>query len=874
MLPNGRASASVPARSGERLPSEEAEPPHVLQRRISKDKLTLKELYGLADRQLHNFDEGHAIGWLVRAAKLGYRHGRYYRRPTLEALPPSSQPGDATTTAAQPTGGKPLPPAMVAVLQRLQPIVEAGHMHPTSLARLTLAVGAMSLPLPDMTRRLAEEAQRGAAYGNAIDVSMMAQGFARLLYAEPVSALVQVAADRAAGFGTKSLAGMAWAGAVVQLRDDGSLLALIEEAVERGEALDAQSINHLLYSMARLQLGQSRLLGSLLPYVSQHHRGFSPHDLVSSLAALAMLRPLGRQQLAVGWLEEDAVMRLSVQALRCVQLMDATDLAYLAKAVATYAQAGTRADDMEPLVEVVASQSLRQLRQLDGPYISGLVWSFAKLQYRERDVLSQLYEEAGTKVHQLGQELLAGLLWSIASLRYHHGGIVARLRSRLRDFAPEEVTYLTISTTVWAHAVLRVQDEDPLNGPLLAQAISRVGEAAVKSVAHLAWGSALLGWPHGDLMEALALDLQRRQLRDLAAHDCANAAWGFALAGLPEPGGVLDALSRHFLACAVKPLADGESGCDWVAMADALLLCKGGGQSLEVPGPPPGSPRAELLRAFDEAIFRPVLRQLQQLSEPWRRPAPQLRRRGRLQVSDILAQRERRELATPEAAHTAAVNSLSKLAAALRVVDLGFWHTRSALAHLGILADGSWGTGHQEGAPLWPAIVAEAVQSLAHGAPQMREIVAWIAYDVAVGFGGLEESVQQDGCVVRFNECKEFRWGALLRPLHIDHDRGGHAERMALLGVIEDFKGAENRLRRRVLTEGAPAAMPPLRAPESTARGEVRIFAAHTPCLSCVASFAQFRRLYPEVTLVVAFQDSRLAERQAGNRATPLLRCC
>merc|ERR1712048_1269192 len=39
--------------------------------------------------------------------------------------------------------------------------------------------------------------------------------------------------------------------------------------------------------------------------------------------------------------------------------------------------------------------------------------------------------------------------------------------------------------------------------------------------------------------------------------------------------------------------------------------------------------------------------------------------------------------------------------------------------------------------------------------------------------------------------------------------------------------------------------------------GTVRLYSSHTPCISCMACFCQFQRLFPKVKLCVDFDDWR-----------------
>merc|ERR1712060_298919 len=74
---------------------------------------------------------------------------------------------------------------------------------------------------------------------------------------------------------------------------------------------------------------------------------------------------------------------------------------------------------------------------------------------------------------------------------------------------------------------------------------------------------------------------------------------------------------------------------------------------------------------------------------------------------------------------------------------------------------------------------------------------------------------------------------AVLFPVYLTHSRAQHSERRALLQITE-----------RLLADGPPKQHP---------TGTVRLYAVHTPCVSCLAVFCQFRALFPRVRLLVAF---------------------
>jgi hypothetical protein len=76
-----------------------------------------------------------------------------------------------------------------------------------------------------------------------------------------------------------------------------------------------------------------------------------------------------------------------------------------------------------------------------------------------------------------------------------------------------------------------------------------------------------------------------------------------------------------------------------------------------------------------------------------------------------------------------------------------------------------------------------------------------------------------------------------LRPIYCKHDRSLHAERQALLLLIEKVKKSGASL--------------------DSVQGKVTLYASHTPCTSCLAACTQFKHLLPRVQLAVGFQDWR-----------------
>merc|ERR1712217_277667 len=88
--------------------------------------------------------------------------------------------------------------------------------------------------------------------------------------------------------------------------------------------------------------------------------------------------------------------------------------------------------------------------------------------------------------------------------------------------------------------------------------------------------------------------------------------------------------------------------------------------------------------------------------------------------------------------------------------------------------------------------------------------------------------------------------GSYVLPVFAQHDRSNHAERQALIKVIS-----------RVQEACGAQTDEEFEAECAEVTGTVRLYASHTPCISCMACFCQFQRLFPKVKLCVDFDDWR-----------------
>ena len=117
-------------------------------------------------------------------------------------------------------------------------------------------------------------------------------------------------------------------------------------------------------------------------------RRLSPQGLATGLWALAALRPrAGNSVSRPGWLEEDAVLRMSTQAIRRIEAFSPEDLGALARVTAVFASAQTRGADFAPLAEAVVSEATKnseRLHNLPPRQLSRILGSMAMALSRPR----------------------------------------------------------------------------------------------------------------------------------------------------------------------------------------------------------------------------------------------------------------------------------------------------------------------------------------------------------------------------------------------------------------------------------------------------------------------------------------------------------
>ena len=543
-----------------------------LQQRIHS--ADLGELRKIIQTELENFDEHHAVSSLERLASEGLADEKL----------------------------------LAALLQRLH----SGEMEHSTLARFASA--AVSLSLRDVVSSVTAQAMENAAeFGNR-DMAILSRAMALAGQEAAVAALVNNAAPRAGALGGRALVRLAWAAATVRWQSP-ALDTVLEEASSRAERLQPQAMSNLLWSMASLRNGNKHALRSLLPHMVHRCRHLSPQGLATGLWALAALRPQGIAVARPGWLEEDAVLRMSTQALRRIEEFSPEDLGALARATAVFASAKTRGGDFSPLAEAVLNEatcSEERLRSLPPRQLQRLLGSMARWRCRDHESLQPLVKEVQRKVSQLNALEAAGIIWASTALQVS-AGLVPVLSTHVAGLLEDSKQmdthshFAAMAGLLWAASLPakvgselgNLQRLDPHFLEITKRMVSCADAPGYQLAGVAVAGARLRLQDDGILKSALIETLSRAESGNLEAQDCALAAHGFATLSLADAD-FLESLSRSFLQRAGRPVEGWDTARDWSDMVEASLRSGG----------PQGNTQVELMTAYEDAVVMPLLHQL------------------------------------------------------------------------------------------------------------------------------------------------------------------------------------------------------------------------------------------------------------------------
>jgi len=230
-----------------------------------------------------------------------------------------------------------------------------------------------------------------------------------------------------------------------------------------------------------------------------------------------------------------------------------------------------------------------------------------------------------------------------------------------------------------------------------------------------------------------------------------------------------------------------------------------------------GKLAGNLEMAFQKCVYAPVLPRLKRLTS---------RESGH---EDFRMDKDQRIVARPSRVHD---NTLEKQ------FTLGYAYTDVALRALNRRHNDMWFrlAQHMSRKELYMA------ETQAEDDPQAKDLVSftqgWIKTPEA---GAIHQ--YKNRCVGH-NDAKQNIW---ILPVFVDHDRSAHAERQALL----------------VLLEAAPID-PVNEGVKKDTTGCIRVFCSHTPCISCLSSMCQLTRAFEGASITVAFDTWKQTRRWMG----------
>jgi len=219
--------------------------------------------------------------------------------------------------------------------------------------------------------------------------------------------------------------------------------------------------------------------------------------------------------------------------------------------------------------------------------------------------------------------------------------------------------------------------------------------------------------------------------------------------------------------------------------------------------------------AFRKSVYVPVLPRLKRLT-------------SRAESSDdFKIDKSGRKLSRPSRVHDATLE---------KQFTLGYVFTEVALKALNRLDKATWFPAAQYKARA-ELLLADAAPG---DDPQAKDLVAFAQGHMTLGDGEVR-TVRDRG--VGHGDATPCIW---VLPVFVDHDRSSHAERQALLLMLQEAPiGTDEGVKPEV-------------------KGAMRVYASHTPCISCLSSMCQFTRAFEGANLAVTFDQWKDTRRWIG----------
>eukprot|EP00930_Biecheleria_cincta_P085086 TRINITY_DN74509_c0_g1_i1.p1 TRINITY_DN74509_c0_g1~~TRINITY_DN74509_c0_g1_i1.p1 ORF type:complete len:665 (+),score=96.96 TRINITY_DN74509_c0_g1_i1:247-1995(+) len=528
-----------------------------------------------------------------------------------------------------------------------------------------------------------------------------------------------------------------------------------------------------------------------------------------------------------------------------------------------------------PFFEYFADASVRNLYQFDPQNCANAVWSVAAVLHKQLKFCDAVAERTIASIEQFGMQEVANVAWGMAHLGYVHAPLLHTLARKAMTELPRGAEQ-NLTNTAWAYAQLKF-GSTTLFRCIAREVVERVGNFRSRDISITAWSFARMEIRDDDLVDVLAEGFVCKLRDDLGGwtpQELSNMTWSFAVLDVRNCS-LLDSTATATLALGAQEFKQQElTNMLWAHASlryrHADVLAAFVIQARESLSQYSVQNLVSAAGAFQVLSWHEVDRECIALREIVRRFAavdhgtapgvecvllasavekvPELCKETEslgmlMHAKTFIVEPTLQHLSMLQKAETStaldwAHDEMQAWVEKMQIPHLGPSYTRAALTAVSI------SPAPRESA--WPAEARGAVLEAAwwscpHAAVSSQGVVAWCSWRLHLA-SPESRQLEEPGRVFFANDSAEsVLIGRLLQPIFIQVPRGGHAERRALLELLRGVM--------RELSAGKDGAWPQV-------RGKVCLYASHYPCISCLASLARFRRLLPEVTIEVEFDDA------------------
>lgn len=639
---------------------------------------------------------------------------------------------------------------------------------------------------------------------------------------------------------------------------------------------DTRNIATTLYSFALAEraIEQDSAFRLLATITSQRTSEFSVQGLTNAVWSYATA-----SYAEVGWFAPVSAELLQ----RCLEEFEALDVANCLWSFAAVAFGRAGGDDTgQSGVKRLREIGMRLLPFFTAQNLAISMWSLAVLEVRDVSFFEQAADSLGKRLPDCKSQELNNALWACATASVRLPWLFIKVSNQALSIGLSDFKTHELSIMMWAHGMAGVCNHNFFDA-VIEELLEHRGieSCSPREVANTAWAySTIIGRCHVPWLRAVA-SFSTHRVREFDLQCIGNVVWAFAsvlacsssffTAACLETAERCRALSSDFVAhnvaqvlsaahaagtAAAEQLMESATHCIVALDREAgALACRElvvvSNAVCGAAGKLPPDCWSSLERLVQRRVLDPLQSSMPASQQPevfWEAMEACV---SRLDIDHL--------------GPYFTVNFLRE-SGAVAAVEL---HGPGALASSRPGLDSSWVGEAVRACAIERERVLTSLATNPSGAQNAklsrqldkvnkREIVAWLSYRVLVNGQPFNSSGRAFGWRPDF-ELQEGpshqvigRWlrslvtNSRVAPNLIgEHNRSGHAERGALLTVANDWVSAA----------GLASADSDILAERVS--GGLWLYVTHFPCISCSCVIVQFARLFPRVSLEVAFADGR-----------------